>query len=200
LRLSILVRPARRLALATAALVGALGASSGAAAAQTITATYAPACGPGTPCTLVQFDITNGTGSQLDLATLTFISAGSPFLFAPVGGGSTLYQAVDSFGGFGGIGAVSSGGTQVFINFLDTSLPFTLLDGGSGFVALELEGTPDLAGSSFRFSGELAGGGTVQGRVLATSTVPEPATIVLMGSGLAALASGTVLSRRRRQG
>ena len=198
MRLSTLVRPARRVALVTAALVGALTASSGAAAAQTISATYAPTCAavpPGGPCD-VRFGISNTTGGQLDINTLTFISGGAPFLFAPTGGGAALYQAVDVSGEFGGIGTVSAGGTQFFINFLDTGLPFSLAAGGSGYVELGLTGSPDLATSNFQFSGTTANG-TIAGRVLATSTVPEPATLALLFTGLAVIGGGTAVSRRR---
>ncbi len=196
MRLSTLVRPARRLALAAAALVGALGAGAGAAAAQTITATYAPTCSsvpPGGACD-VRFDITNTTGAQLDINTLTFLSGGSPFLFAPAGGGSALYQAVDVFGPFGGIGTVSAGGTQFFIDFVDGGFPFSLLAGGRGYVELGLTGAADLATSSFEFSGTTADG-MIAGRALPTSTVPEPSTYALFATGLLAL--GGVARRRK---
>ena len=114
---------------------------------------------------------------------------------APVAGGATLYQAFDQSGPFGSIGTVSAAGTQLFINFLDSGASFSLMAGGSGYVEASLTGSPSLAGSNFQFSG-ISGNGAISGRVMATSTIPEPATVALLASGLAVI--GAAASRRRR--
>ncbi len=192
------VRSVRHAASAAALMAGALVAPSAAHAQATVSASYAPFCGPGTACGSLRFDITNASGGTQLFNTLTLNSSGAPFLFAAMAGGATLYQAADVYGPFGGIGTVSAGGTQLFIDFLGGSgFAFELAAGTSGYVEVPLAGTPAITGSSFTFSATVDGlPNGVAGTVGVVSTVPEPATVALLASGLAVI--GAAASRRRR--
>ena len=191
----------RRATLGALLFGGTLSAVPALAAAQTVSAAYAPFCGPGTGCGSLRFTVTNTGASPLLFETFTFAASGASFAFAEPPGGAT-YVAVDSFGpdfALTGFATLSGGGTQLFIDFLDPAgsmFPFELNAGASGYVEVALAGTPAVTGTSFTFAAtadELPNG--VSGAV---SVVPEPATIVLMLSGLAAIAGGTGFSRRRQ--
>jgi hypothetical protein len=189
MRVAALRRALLPVVVAATAVLG--GASV--AGAQVIGAGYAPGCGPSTACSLLRFSIGNYGSSPLVLNTLTLTSTNAAFRFAPLAGGSSLYQAADSFGGFGGSGTVSAGGTQLFIDFLGGSgFAFELNGLSTGYVELALTATPAYTNGSFTFSANLASGGTIGGAV---STVPEPTTVALLGGGLALV--GLVARRRR---
>lgn len=189
----------RALPTAVAAL---LGAASTAGAQLHATAAYAPSCGPGTPCTLVRVTFENAGASSLLFNTLTLGSLRSTFRFAPAAGGTTLYQAVDAIGPFGGSGVVAPppGAAQLFIDFLGgNGFAFELAPGTSGYVEVPLVQAPAFTRGPFAFAAALDGGGTVVG-----TTTPEPATVALVGGGLALAGlagrrSGRRPGRRRRR-
>lgn len=171
------------------------------AAAQTLSAAYAPGCGPGTVCDLVRFAL-SASGSPFALNTLT-ITLASPHGFVAAGG-TGIYTAEDEIGAFGGFTTVSTGGSRLFINFLDTGdpenpgLPFTIGAFGSGYVEVDATATSGpLVPFAFNYMGELEGGGTITGSVGVTSVVPEPATVILLSSGMLCL-WGSYMRRRRR--
>jgi hypothetical protein len=185
---------ALRSALLPVAVAAALLSGAPAAGAQTVGTYYAPSCGPGTPCTLLRFQLTNPGASALLLNSLTLVGSSAPFRFAPSAGGVSLYQAVDAVGAFGGSATVAPGGAQLFIDFLGgNGFAFELNAGTVGYVEVPLTQTPALGGAAYTFAATLGGGGTVSGSI---SVIPEPATIVLLGSGLALV--GLATRRRRR--
>jgi hypothetical protein len=150
-------------------------------------------------CSLLRFNLTNGSGGTQLFNSLTINSSGAPVLFAPSAGGVTVFQAVDAIGPFGGTGTVNAGGTRLFIDFITGSgFAFELAPGTSGYVEVPLAGTPAVTGTSFTFAASLDGGATVSGNVGVVSTVPEPATLALLVSGLAVIGGGSLVSRRRR--
>lgn len=193
-------------ALATAALAaGTIISTATDGHAQTFSADYAPGCGPGSACTLARFMIgASGDGLSLESLTLTF--EGSPYLFAPVDAGEPTagsYAAVDFYAfPFGGFTEIRLAGSELFIDFLDTGDPdnpgfaFYLDGGGSGYVEVALTSPEGTAPFAFRYSGGLEGGGTISGRVGgASSVVPEPSTVVLLGAGLLTFAAVGVTRR-----
>jgi len=201
LRITSLVRSVRHTALAAAFTGGALVLASSAAHAQTtVTATTEPTCSVGTTC--VRFNLANTTGATQVFNTITFSSVGAPFIFADLGAGTGTFEAFDSlspiFGPFGGLSTVTAGGTQLFIDFVNgAGIQFELSGGGTGYVDVPIVGSPTIAAGSFSFSGTVVGlPNGVSGTVGVVSTVPEPATVALLASGLAVI--GGVAARRRR--
>jgi len=181
----------------TAGAVVAFAAHAASAGAQLVTAAYAPSCGPGTPCGSVRFTLTNVSATTMKFDALTLTSAGAPFIFSSAGGAVATYEAVDVSGPFGGVGTLNAARTSFSINFLDTGLPFELTPGFGGYVELQLAGAPALpalpGSGAFQFTALPTGSNTpITGAVV---TTPEPATFVLLGSGLALVALG----RRRRR-
>jgi hypothetical protein len=201
LRLTSLVRSVRQAALAAAFTGGVLVLAPSAAHAQTtVTATTEPTCSLGTTC--VRFNLANTTGATQLFNTITFSSAGAPFIFADLGTGTGTFEAFDSlspiFGAFAGLSTVTAGGTQLFIDFVNGSgFQFELAGGGTGYVDVPVVGSPTIAAGSFSFSATVQGlPNGVAGTVGVVSTVPEPATVALLASGLAVI--GAAASRRRR--
>lgn len=183
-------RPAVLAALLVAAL---LATTTRPAAAQTVTAAYAPVCAD-RACSTVRFGITNGTAGALTFTTLTLLGSTNVFAFAEIGG-VTTFQAADSFGPLVGTAAVT-GGTSLFVDFLTgAGFPFELAAGDAGYVDVDLAGTPAVREGAFRFAATFTGGGSATGAV---SVVPEPGVVALLGTGLAGLAGGAVRRRRAR--
>lgn len=183
-------------ALRAAALGAVLSLGAATAGAQTISVQYEPGCGPSTFCGSVQFNVTNTTGALLELNTLTLFASGASYAFTPVG--PTTATASDDFGPFPAEATVAAGGSQIFIDFLNPGpFPFTLDVGNTGYLELQLAGTPELQGGAFTFSAGLSNQETVRGTVSAAgaSVVPEPSTYILMATGMGALG---LIARRRR--
>ena len=187
----------RRALVPTVVAAAAFVSGAPTAGAQSISAAYAPSCGPGTACALLRFNIANTSSSQMLFNSLLLTSATGPVRFAPAAGGVTLYQAVDAVGPFGGSGTVAPGGTQLSINFAtgvgSVGFPFQLDAGTSGYVEVPLAQVAALTDRGIMFSAALDGGGTFTGTV---AVLPEPATFALVGGGLALV--GLVGRRRRR--
>lgn len=184
--------PASRFRAARALCVASLLLAAPALRAQTVAVGYAPACASAS-CGIVRFGVTNTTASLLSLASLRLVAASNAFAFDATG--TPTFQALDSFGPLGGPVTVT-GGTQLLADFVNgAGFPFELAAGATGFVDVELAGTPAFATGAFTFTATRVGGGTVSGTVTATTVIPEPATVALTAAGLVALA---VSARRRR--
>lgn len=183
-----MLRSLRRAVVAALALTAA-GALP--AAAQTITVAYDPGSGPGTGFGQARFTITAGS-SALFVNTLTFTAQPGGATFTG-GGGMTTFVAQDAIGPFGGFATVAAGGGSLFIDFVaQVGGPFSLDANGTGFVTLDVN--EDAGPLAFTFAGTTTTG-TISGTVGSVSAVPEPATVVLLATGLGAVA---LVARRRR--
>jgi hypothetical protein len=193
------LRTLRSAALGALLSLGAIAGSTREAGAQTITAAYAPSCGPGTVCGSLRFTVANAGPSLLELIGLRLSSANPAFAFLDLGGNAGTYIAVDALtpDGFTGDMQVIGGGSDLSIDFTASGLPFTVGAGGTGYVEVQLTGTPALQNGVFSYTADLPSDGRIAGNVTvaATSTVPEPSTYALLATGLGTLG---LIARRRR--
>ena len=180
------MRPLRRAALGALLL---LAAGALPAAAQSISVAYLPGNGPGTGFGQARFTISAGSDA-LFVNTLTLAAQPGAATFANVG--ADAFVARDAYGPFGGTATVSAGGASLFIDFLATGLPFTLDANGTGFVIVDLSEDAGPLGYTFVAA---TGAGPITGTVGTVSAVPEPATVVLLATGLGVV--GLVARRRR---
>jgi hypothetical protein len=143
----------------------------------------------------VQFNVANTTGAPLEVNTLTLFASGASFAFTPVGPTTAGYS--DDFGPFAAPATVSTGGSEIFIDFAGGGFPFFLDAGSSGLIELQLAGTPELQAGAFTYSAALTNQQTIRGTVTVAgaSVVPEPSTYILMATGMGALG---LIARRRR--
>lgn len=188
----------RRTALGAVLAGAAFLAGAPAAGAQTVSASYAPECGPGTACTSVSFLIENTTGAELLLDNFTFTIAPSAALQFAATGGFVAYVGGDDMGLlFGGASLVDRSLTFDFLT--DVGGPFTLGIGSFGTLSVQLAEALPLPQQAFSFSGTTSDGGQVAGDVLVgdVSVVPEPSTYLLMATGLGVM--GLAVRRRRVQ-
>lgn len=195
-------RALRRAAATAAALVGVLAARP--AAAQFVSVGYSPVCAA-TPCSTFRFTLENRGATSLVFNTLTLTATAGNFVFAPDDPGAPTVGSVqgeDSQGEIGATATIGAGGTSLFTNFLvDAGFPFEVFAGASGFLDAEVDAAvaggpaPTLSGAAFTFGASVQGSGgpvTIGGPA---AVVPEPATLALVGAGLAGAAA---LARRRR--
>ena len=190
-----LARRAVRRAAHAALAAALLAAGAAPALAQAVSVARAPVCAALAACGTLRFTIAAPGALAWDALTLT--SATDAWTFAPAAGPGT-FAASDDFGGFGGFTESSLGGSRLFVDFVGSGAPFTLAGGGSGWVDVAVAERADAPPFAFTFEAAVAGGGTVRGAVTSTAVVPEPATVVLLATGLAAL--GLVARRRRTAG
>jgi hypothetical protein len=186
-----------------------LGAHSQSADAGTLSGTVGLGVGPGEVNNLyVAFDAASTPGVNITSVTFDTSSLGV-VVGSSSGGGGVINNGVVSPAFFGTLGSSTFGltasGFPAGANYFDSELNLTV----SGNIAVNFEGATAVvdfsngATASATLSGPLTGSNSLgsflewEGTFRATGAVPEPISLTLLASGIAAVAGYTWLRRKK---